>query len=71
MKFIRIVKAVYVDRVVQPVGAVIEVPKHIAAGLIASGKAEATNPPEPIVEPAPSAPDVEPVKPKGKTKHAR
>lgn len=67
-RYIRIERAVYVGGVVQPVGAVLEVPRHVAASLISSNKASATDKPAPVEEPV-AAPDPAP-EPKGK-KHAR
>ena len=67
-QFIRIERAVYVDKVVCPVGAIIEVPKHLAAELINARKASAAEKPAPAVEEAEPAPAQAP-KSKGK-KHA-
>lgn len=67
-RFIRIERAVYVDKVVQPVGAIIEVPSHLAAELIHARKASVAEPPAPVTEEAVAAP-VQAPKSKGK-KHA-
>lgn len=67
--FVRVERPFYANRVVQPVGTILQLDKFHAASLIASGKASA------VQKPAPAAPAVldEPApapKPKGK-KHAR
>lgn len=67
-RYIRIDRAVYVGGVVYPVGAVIEVPRHVAASLINSNKASAIDKPAPVAEPV-VVPDPAP-EPKGK-RHAR
>lgn len=69
---IRVERAFFMGKEVQPVGAIIEVPKHFAAGMIAAGKASAVDKPVPLIE-EPSAPaerEVTAPQPKGK-KHAR
>lgn len=69
-RHIRVERAFFLSREVQPVGAVIEVPKSVAAGLIAAGKASAA--PAPAVEyppPVEAEPQPEPES-RGK-KHAR
>lgn len=71
---IRVERAFFLEKVVQPVGAVIEVPKHIARGLIAAGKASVAVEPAPVIEaPVVAEAPADPVpapEPKGK-KHAR
>jgi hypothetical protein len=77
LQFIRVLRAFYVGNNVLAVGAIVEVPRHVAAGAIAAGKAEATEKPAPVIveEPVEAvAPEVtveDPVPQKRGKKHAR
>lgn len=63
---IRVVRAVFHEGKPLPVGAVVEIPRSAAAGIVASGKAVFTDPPAPPPTPEPTVAE-EPVrKPRGK-----
>lgn len=55
-RYIKVIRPFFHKREVQPAGAVIEVPKHVAAEVIASGKASAADKPAPAVKADPPPP---------------
>lgn len=57
---VRVERAFFLGKDVQPVGAEIEVPKHIAAWLQQAGKVSAALPPVPAIEAPALAPSEEP-----------
>jgi hypothetical protein len=46
-QYVRVLRSFFLDGKAIPVGTTIEVPRHVAAGAIACGKAVAAEPPAP------------------------